>query len=261
MVRSTYLIRLADEAVTNSSAERPGQSMIRLIHGAQRTSYPFALSEMFKLRKRVFHDRLGWCVETTAAGWECDRFDELDPLYVLNMDDEEQHVLASLRMLPTIGPHMLSEVFPQLVSNHVIRGPTIWEVSRFCVDHDLHKLRSLNHIAIVTAELLYAVGEIGLRLGLTQIVAATDICVERIFRHMGCPGERLGETRQIGKIMCVALAWNDAVVLNTMKSRAHITSQVIRDETAALPHFAKPRRLPDVHKRKTARGVRGRFGF
>lgn len=168
------------------------------------------------------------------------------------MDEGESHVLASLRLLPTTGSHMLSDIFPQLVSNnYVIRSRTIWEASRFCIDHELHKTRSPNHVAIATAELLCAVGEIGLLSGLTHFVAATDIVIERILRHMGCPGERLGETKLIGKTMCVALAGkiNEAAI-NTVKSIAHITGNT--------PSLRLSRSIFRICKRKPARALLGR---
>jgi acyl homoserine lactone synthase len=205
--------------------------MIKLISGAERNAYPSEIEQMFKLRKKVFHDRLGWDVHIEE---ECERenFDELNPLYVLCMDDAGKSVVASLRLLPTTGPNMLCDIFPELLSpGLVVRSPTIWESSRFCVDHEQKGTRSNNQIAIAAAELMCAVGEIGLGSGLTHIVTVTDVLLERIFKHMGCPGERLGDIRRIGKSNAVALFWEVSdPLLNQMKSIARLHGRIVGTE-------------------------------
>lgn len=209
--------------------------MIRLVNGIERDSYPSEMEQMFRLRKKVFHDRLGWDVHVDCD-LEFDHFDELNPLYVLSMDDAAEHVVASLRLLPTTGPNMLCDVFPELLSpGLVVRSPTIWESSRFCVDHEERGARSPNLVAKAAAELMCAVGEIGLASGLTHIVTVTDIVLERIFRHMGCKGERLGEVRRIGKSMAVALFWEVSdSLLGHMKSIAQLDGKLLRQEIAGL---------------------------
>src|SRR5271154_3476824 len=56
------------------------------------------LDEMFRLRAHVFHGRLGWDVGV-ANGMERDRFDDLMPVYVIDVDGRT--VRGSLRLLPT----------------------------------------------------------------------------------------------------------------------------------------------------------------
>ncbi|WP_431682793.1 acyl-homoserine-lactone synthase [Kitasatospora sp. KL5] len=88
---------------------------------------------MYRLRHHVFHERLRWQVRT-RNGRERDSFDDLDPVYVIGCHTESGAVTASLRMLPTTGPYMLRDVFPQ-----ALRGapapcdPQTWEISRLCV--------------------------------------------------------------------------------------------------------------------------------
>ena len=87
---------------------------------------------MYQLRHEVFHDRLGWEV-TTDNGMEHDEFDHADPVYVLAKGDEDE-VLGCWRLLPTTGPNMLRDTFPQLL--HGQRAPQqadVWELSRFAV--------------------------------------------------------------------------------------------------------------------------------
>jgi N-acyl-L-homoserine lactone synthetase len=207
--------------------------MIKLVKGMERNSYPSEIEQMFSLRKKVFYDRLGWDVRV-KDGWECDQFDDLNPLYVLKLDDDG-YVVASLRLLPTTGPNMLCDIFPELAPrDRVVRGPTIWESSRFCLDHGKQNARSPNHVAMATAEIMSAVCEVGLASGLTHVVAVTDIFLERIFRQMGCPGERLGQSQRIGKSIAVVLCWEvSEQLLKRGKSIARLHRQMVHKNSAA----------------------------
>src|SRR5687768_18329785 len=75
-----------------------------------------AVLGMYRLRHEVFHDRLGWEV-TTDNGMEHDEFDHADPVYVLAKGDEGE-VLGCWRLLPTTGPNMLKDTFPQRSEEH-----------------------------------------------------------------------------------------------------------------------------------------------
>ena len=48
--------------------------------------YEQELNQMFKLRHQIFKDRLRWDVPSDG-GLERDQFDELNPTYVLALDD------------------------------------------------------------------------------------------------------------------------------------------------------------------------------
>ncbi len=41
------------------------------------------------------------------------------------------------------------------------------------------------------------VGELGLASGLSHIVTVTDVFLERMFKRMGCPGERIADPQRI----------------------------------------------------------------
>ncbi len=58
----------------------------------------------------AFHDRLGWQVKSLRS-WEIDEFDALNPLYLISIGPNDG-INGSLRLLPTTGPNMLADVFP-----------------------------------------------------------------------------------------------------------------------------------------------------
>lgn len=91
------------------------------------------LDQMYRLRSRVFADRLAWNV-SRSNGQERDQFDEFEPTYILALSDGDV-VIGCARLLPAIGPTMLQQVFPQLLSaGWLDADPSMIESSRFCVD-------------------------------------------------------------------------------------------------------------------------------
>jgi len=203
--------------------------MIRIINGARRNQFPSDIDAMHRLRKRVFHDLLGWDVQVMDA-WEIDEYDRANPLYVLSYADDGR-LRGSLRLLPTLGPNMLDDTFPVLLGNGPqIRSASIWESSRFCIDPQISQDRASNQVTIAAAELMCGVGEMGLASGLTHIVTVTDVFLERMFKRMGCPGERIGSPQRIGVVQAVAVAWEVSEdLLERMKSVAAINGSVLEE--------------------------------
>ncbi|THV24958.1 acyl-homoserine-lactone synthase [Peteryoungia ipomoeae] len=201
--------------------------MIRIINGSRRNQFPAEMDAMHRLRKRVFHDLLGWDVSVEDA-WEIDSYDRSNPLYVLSYG-ENGALRGSLRLLPTLGPNMLDDTFPILLGDGPeIRAADIWESSRFCIDPEISQDRSSNQVTIAAAELMCGVGELGLSSGLSHIVTVTDVFLERMFKRMGCPGERIADPHRIGSVYAVAVAWEVTQdLLDRMKLVAQIGGPVL----------------------------------
>src|SRR5436305_7495939 len=103
--------------------------MIQLVTTSDRPRFDRELKEMFRERKRVFVDRLGWEVPVVAGEFEIDQFDTDDAVYFLALDANGTQ-LGSCRLLPTTRPHLMSEVFPHLCERGVPTGPDVWEITR-----------------------------------------------------------------------------------------------------------------------------------
>lgn len=202
--------------------------MIEIFSGLERHFRPHALAPMFQLRKRVFHDLLGWDV-TVRGDIEIDQYDDVNPIYVLSYTPGTRHLRGALRLLPTLGPNMLDDTFPSLLGERpAIRRTDIWESSRFCIDPEISQDRASNQVTVAAAELMCAVGELGLASGIRQIVTVTDVFLERMFRRMGCPGIRIGEPQKIGSVHAVAVGWdvNDRLLAD-MKAIAGISGPLL----------------------------------
>ncbi|MFA7414728.1 MAG: acyl-homoserine-lactone synthase [Rhizobium sp.] len=202
--------------------------MIRIINGANRERHSAEMAEMFTLRKRVFHDLLKWDVKI-KGDWEIDDYDDANPVYVLSYSPHTNRLRGALRLLPTLGPNMLDDTFPILLGdNPQIRSAAIWESSRFCIEPEISQDRASNQVTIAAAELMCGVGELGIASGISHIVTVTDVFLERMFRRMGCPGERIAEPQKIGSVYAVAIAWEVTQdLLDRMKHVAGIDDSVL----------------------------------
>jgi len=179
--------------------------MIRLIPATHTPLFPKVIDAMFRCRAQTFSERLGWEM-VVRDGYERDRFDDENPLYLVSVDPRSGEYRGSLRLLPTTGPNMLRDVFPVLLDDEeVIESATIWECSRICaVGKDRQSERAKGGVNNVLAELLVGIGDVARLAGLTQIVAVFDARIFRILEAAGCKPEILGTPRRIDGTMSYA---------------------------------------------------------
>jgi acyl homoserine lactone synthase len=160
------------------------------------------LMGMHRLRRKVFRDRLDWSVATTGD-LEMDCFDTLDASYLVVAD--RGAVLGCVRLLPTIGPNMLADTFPELLDGgSAPRSNLIAESSRFCVDTEATAVTTHGGLRQATFMLFATMLEWGEARGLASIATVTDLRMERILRRAGWTLERLGAPRRIGSTVAVA---------------------------------------------------------
>lgn len=178
--------------------------MIIIIDAMNKDRFGDVLDDMYRLRARVFGDRLGWEVQI-QNGKEIDQFDHLDPAYVIGLD-EEGHVVSCVRALQTTGPHMLSDVFDAILDGQPpLRSPSIWESTRFCVDTARLKDGLPNAISKATCALMAASLEFARNSGITDIVTVIDPIMDRVLRRSDCaPYDYVGRRTPMGKVDAMA---------------------------------------------------------
>jgi acyl homoserine lactone synthase len=160
------------------------------------------INEMYRLRARVFHGRLGWDIPT-IAGMEIDGYDALGPHYMLIQGDDRR-VRGCWRLMPTEGPNMLKDTFPQLLHGAAAPvGRHIWELSRFAIDTSGEE-KSFG-FADVTMQAIHELVTFADRMGITRYVTVTTTPIERLLRKTGIEISRLGSPLQIGVERAVAL--------------------------------------------------------
>jgi len=160
------------------------------------------LQQMYRLRHTVFHDRLGWEV-ASDNGMEHDEFDNGNPVYVLVRGDRDE-VIGCWRLLPTDGPYMLKDVFPQLLAGQPApQRPDVWELSRFALaegNSDAHGF-GLSSIPVRMVQTAVRFAQAN---GIRRYVSVTSVAIERMFRKLGVHVERLGPPVKIGRVLTVA---------------------------------------------------------
>lgn len=159
------------------------------------------INEMYRLRARVFRDRMGWDVPT-IAGMEIDGYDALGPHYML-IQDTSGRVCGCWRLMPTEGPNMLRDTFPQLLHGDAApAGRHIWELSRFAIEAGGEQAFGF---ADVTMHAIHSLVTFADRMGITRYVTVTTTPIERLLRRTGIELARLGSPLRIGVENAVAL--------------------------------------------------------
>lgn len=157
------------------------------------------LRAMFAARKSVFVDLLKWNVPVIDDLYEVDEFDTEDAIYLVLCDEDGNH-LGSTRLLPTIKPHILDSLYPELCAEAPPRGPTIFEITRFCLDRrSFASQRRKIRDTLVSALADYALGN-----GITAYSAIADQQWAMQISNFGWRYELLGSPRACAGRMLVA---------------------------------------------------------
>jgi N-acyl-L-homoserine lactone synthetase len=141
-----------------------------VIDGAQSNTTQPPLAAMFRARKEIFVDLLGWDVPVIDGQYEIDEFDTERATYVVLSDPDGNH-LGSARLLPTEGPHLLETHFPDLCDEAAPVGPDAMEISRFC----LSRKHSAAERRLVRDRLVSALTDVALDRGIRTYVGIAEM--------------------------------------------------------------------------------------
>src|SRR5581483_8615723 len=180
--------------------------MIEVVTSRNAHLYKDALERMFHLRHRIFVEKMGWEALRKDDRLERDQFDTEHAIYHLLTEDDGS-VIGCHRMLPTIHPHLFSDVFPQMCAvKGVQRGEKILELTRTCVDEFALDRKETER---ARKRLMVGVFEFLLRGGFTHMTVMTP--TDLLFRYLligfdvkplGLPMEMDG-TKQVASILTV----------------------------------------------------------
>ena len=181
------------------------------------------LDQMFRQRARVFRDQLDWDV-TVHQGLERDKFDDMSPVYILDVDGDD--VRGSLRLLPTTGSTLSEEMFPQ----SVVAAPTIWECSRLCVEPTQGQIETATNLEgqVETAtNLLIAVAELSVQRGIETIIANTQKNIMHLVKGIGFDVRVLDFADRFGDRVFLCSAPMGKETIERIKSRRKIKSRCL----------------------------------
>jgi len=199
--------------------------MLQVVHGSARAARAALLEEMHRDRKKVFVDRLGWRVPVVDGALEIDRFDGEDAIYLIAANEAGGHA-GSLRLLPTLKPHLLADVFPQLCERTVPRGADIWEITRFFTSPGHPDPKR------VRRELSLGMVEFAVLRGIRRYTCVTHLPYLSSVLAVGWDCEPLGLPQPHGGVMLGAVAIDvDAGTLAMLRRRRGVTGTVLAMET------------------------------
>ena len=159
-----------------------------------------ALRAMFRARKEVFVDLLKWDLPVLADAFEIDQFDNPNAEYLILLEDGMRH-RASARLLRTDQPHLLGDLYPHLCAGPVPAGPSIREITRFCLDR--HQQASARRSA--RNQLVTALTDHALVRGITAYTGVAEQPWFEQIRHFGWECEALGQPVRHGARWLTAL--------------------------------------------------------
>lgn len=165
---------------------------------------PEIVDSMHAFRNEVFVRRLGWSVPM-IDGVERDQYDNENAIYFV-MRDASGGVTACARLLPTMTPCMLSDLFSELLGSHAPpHDPTVWELSRFAASVRKSGDGRVLSLSQQTLDLLEAVFEFARQHGVEQLALVTSVAVERLLIRGALDVRRVAAPRRMPDGLFVAL--------------------------------------------------------
>jgi N-acyl-L-homoserine lactone synthetase len=232
--------------------------MIIHVETHDRLRHARELAGYFRLRKTVFHDRLGWNV-TVQEDEERDVLDDLPCTYALSLD-EGGAVNAGARLIPTTQTTLLDLAFDGLVPEGIsFRAPTIWEVSRLCIDDRYAGERLSAGLAMANLELALANFDYARRNGITHYLTVTEQRVYELTQVFDLGVELLGRQTIDGcAVVCGLIAIDDRSLAAAERMRPLTRARPLSGKDATshglAPAVPRPGRGTSEPTRRSPRG-------
>ncbi len=206
--------------------------MIELFKRSDTFSLPRLFQSMHADRKRVFVDMLKWDVPHDE-NFEQDQYDTDSANYLILRDGMSGEHRGSVRLLPSMGPHILRDVFPFLCDGKVPVGPRIMEITRLVVSPTVRRTERM-----MTRNMLgRAMVEFGQMHGVEHYTA---VCEMGFLTQLLASGWRIDP---LGMPQMVAGSMIGAVLIHVDPDSIDITSEAWRHPGPALRLYHTPQSL------------------
>lgn len=198
--------------------------MIHIVTAENISAYQDKMEQAYRLRHNVFVDEMGWEDLRKPDGREIDQFDDGRALHMLYIEDDR--VLGYQRMLPSMRPHLLTEVLPHLCEDDFPVGPHIWEWTRYCVTRE-HRDRG-RILSPAGNLLLSSIVEWGLASGVEKIIIEMNPLWLLRLVQLNFRVTPLGLPQQIGKdsIIAVTAAFDRRTLKKLQEVRGNVTPAI-----------------------------------
>jgi len=203
--------------------------------------YHDEMEQCFRGRYEVCVRERGWTELERPDGRETDQFDTEDAVHLLAIDSRQ--VIGGIRLNPSTGPTLLSEVFSFLSAGPLIRSPDVYDKTRLWVA----KQRRGGPRPSVESYLMAGCVEFGLALGLKSILS---ICEPwRVARNekLGWTLRLLGPPHDINGLPCVAVEkFVSETVWIGICLKESVPGSVLIWKGTARPPYRLPELIPAV---------------
>ncbi|WP_245511465.1 acyl-homoserine-lactone synthase [Rhizobium leguminosarum] len=173
--------------------------MIRLYVG-RHESRGQAMEKIWRFRHEQFVERLGWEALRRNDGLEIDQFDHDRALHLALFFEDT--VVGYTRLLPTTEPHLLSDVYPQIMKGQAWpRSPEIFEWTRCIVAEGQILINgvSASHV------LMTGVMEFCLVAGITSVIVETHPKLVQLLVSTGWNVTELGPPSLLNGVLIVPI--------------------------------------------------------
>jgi acyl homoserine lactone synthase len=148
-------------------------------------------SHLGTFRHKVFVQRLHWeipgVLRDSTSEW--DRFDGGDTVHLVALSANAT-VCGCARLMPTTGPYLLRDVFPQLAGPDPLpSSPSIWELSRFAGSGPANPRTGAPSGMFLFP---YAIALAG-SFGATRVIGVVSPSVARLYRRFGLDLRDMGD--------------------------------------------------------------------
>jgi acyl-homoserine lactone synthase len=145
--------------------------MLLMLSGRNARQYKDVMEAAWRLRHRVFVEKMGWKAVAKPDGREIDQFDTDEAIHFVGW--EKGKAYGYCRLLPTTKPHLLSDVYPEILAGEPVpRGPGVYEWTRFAVAPE--KRDGVSGMDQTTRLLFTGVAEACLDQGIDELTVEAD---------------------------------------------------------------------------------------
>jgi acyl-homoserine lactone synthase len=131
--------------------------------------YSDILEDYFRLRYKIYVLERKWMALDRPDKREIDQFDTDETVYLLGL--EGRSIIAGMRLVPTMMPTLLSDLFPKLSIDGPVRRADVYELSRIFV---IPNRRGEHAGPRVEAMIRAATMEYGLSMGLSAFTIVLE---------------------------------------------------------------------------------------
>jgi acyl homoserine lactone synthase len=216
---------------------RTEADMFITIQKHQYDDHAALLDQMFKLRRRVFIEQLHWNVQSVGEQ-ERDAYDDMQPVYLLWVNDSHQVLYGCIRLMPTTGPTLLYDVFRKTFPESLdLIAPDIWEGTRMCVDETrIAEDHPGLHTSKAYCLMLLALCECALEHGIHTMISNYEPHLKRIYRCAGAEVQELGRADGFGKLpVCCGTFEVSQAILNKMRTKLDIDKPLYTKSASKRP--------------------------